>query len=81
MFSGTPGPVFNTIYPPIQQHAHTPTSPLHPMPPGAAHYPYPQGQNMMIPNLQQHQQVAYVQHGQPPSSIPGSAQPGKTEGE
>ena len=51
-FSGTPRP----IYPLIQHHAHIPTSQLYPMPLGAAHYPNPQGQNMMIPILQQHQQ-------------------------
>ena len=74
--TSTPGPVYNTLQFPPGQHV-TPTSPLHALPPGtAAHYPYPQAQNMMLPNLTPHQQLAYVQQGQPPNSMTGSAQPG-----
>ena len=51
-FSGTARP----IYPLIQHYTHIPTCQLHPITRGAAHYPNPQGQNMLIPILQQHQQ-------------------------
>ena len=71
--------VINAIYPPIQQHAHTPTSLLHPILPGADYYLYLQGQDKMIPNLQQHHQVAIVQHEQSLSSIPRSTQLCNTE--